>query len=258
MSLDTKVTEERDADHSRLEILESQFSSKMYHYCREIIFMLGIMFTTYAAFQTAPPKTSKSPTPVPFFPQTSLVADFYQGHIGPPFERVAGSDISFVMYYAPWDAESQATRSQFKLVAQYYYKQVYFAAINCWQPLGECKQQFAKVQHFPVLIVYTQLTKGIQYKGVKEATHMIHFLSSVLHSVERIDSVNDIVQLMNFHDVVTHSELMLPRNAQALRNIAPVDHFGIRRNYFIELQHRRLLVAKMCQVSPLRRRGSLF
>nr|CAD7570330.1 unnamed protein product [Timema californicum] len=174
-----------------------------------------------------PPKTSKSPTPVPFFPQTSLVADFYQGHIGPPFERVAGSDISFVMYYAPWDAESQATRSQFKLVAQYYYKQVYFAAINCWQPLGECKQQFAKVQHFPVLIVYTQLTKGIQYKGVKEATHMIHFLSSVLHSVERIDSVNDIVQLMNFHDVVTHSELMLPRNAQASRNIAPVDHFGI-------------------------------
>nr|CAD7396586.1 unnamed protein product [Timema cristinae] len=239
MSLDTKVTEERDADHSRLEILESQFSSKMYHYCREIIFMLGIMFTTYAAFQTAPPKTSKSPTPVPFFPQTSLVADFYQGHIGPPFERVAGSDISFVMYYAPWDAESQATRSQFKLVAQYYYKQlanalvvlsptaedgeieVYFAAINCWQPLGECKQQFAKVQHFPVLIVYTQLTKGIQYKGVKEATHMIHFLSSVLHSVERIDSVNDIVQLMNFHDVVTCSELMLPGNALKCRGTLP-------------------------------------
>nr|CAD7444195.1 unnamed protein product [Timema bartmani] len=149
-----------------------------------------------------PPKTSKSPTPVPFFPQTSLVADYYQGHIGPPFERVAASDISFIMYYAPWDAESQATRSQFKLVAQYYYKQVYFAAINCWQPLGECKQQFAKVQHFPVLIVYTQLTKGIQYKGVKEATHMIHFLSSVLHPVEKIDSVNDIVQLMNFHDAV--------------------------------------------------------
>ncbi|CAG2064672.1 unnamed protein product, partial [Timema podura] len=31
---------------------------------------------------------------------------------------------------------------------------------------------------------------------------MIHFLSSVLHPVEKIDSVNDIVQLMNFHDAV--------------------------------------------------------
>lgn len=75
-------------------------------------------------FSFRPPKISKSPSPIPFFPRTSLVADFYHGQLGPVFERVAESDVSFLMYYAPWDAESQATRMQFKIVAQYYYKQV--------------------------------------------------------------------------------------------------------------------------------------
>ena len=71
-----------------------------------------------------PPKISKSPSPVPFFPKTSMVADFYHGQLSPAFERISESDVSFVMYYAPWDAESQVVRVQFKIVAQYYYKQV--------------------------------------------------------------------------------------------------------------------------------------
>lgn len=52
------------------------------------------------------------------------MTDFYQGQLSPAFERVSESDISFVMYYAPWDAESQAVRSHFKAVAQYYHQQV--------------------------------------------------------------------------------------------------------------------------------------
>lgn len=84
---------------------------------------LGLNFTSlFVCFR--PPRISKSPSPVPFFPRTSLVADFYRGHLGPAYERVFESDVSFVMYYAPWDAESQATRTQFKIVAQYYNKQV--------------------------------------------------------------------------------------------------------------------------------------
>ncbi|KAJ4443908.1 hypothetical protein ANN_05695 [Periplaneta americana] len=120
----------------------------------------------------------------------------------PAFERVSESDVSFVMYYAPWDAESQATRAQFKTVAQYYYKQVYFAAINCWQPHSECRQQFSKVQQFPVLIVYTQHNKGIQYKGVREAAHMIRFLQFVLRPLERINNIADIIKLMDVYDAL--------------------------------------------------------
>lgn len=39
-------------------------------------------------------------------------------------EKFRESDFSFVMYYAPWDADSQAVRPEFEKVAQYYNTQV--------------------------------------------------------------------------------------------------------------------------------------
>lgn len=39
-------------------------------------------------------------------------------------KRTTDADLSFVMYYAPWDAESQAVRHEFETVAQYYYSKV--------------------------------------------------------------------------------------------------------------------------------------
>lgn len=82
--------------------------------------------------------------------------------------------------------------------------QVYFAAINCWQPHSECRQQFSRVQQFPVLIVYTQENKGIQYKGIREADHMIRFLQYVLHPLERITRPADVLRLMSVYDVSTY------------------------------------------------------
>lgn len=82
--------------------------------------------------------------------------------------------------------------------------QVYFAAINCWQPHSECHQKFYRVQQFPVLIVYTQHNEGMQYKGIREAAHMIRFLQYVLRPLERITSLADVVTLMSVYDVSTH------------------------------------------------------
>lgn len=70
------------------------------------------------------PKVSKPPLAKPFFDQSSIVLDFYKGHLGAVIERVTEADFSFVMYYAPWDAESQAVRQEFEKVAQYYDTQV--------------------------------------------------------------------------------------------------------------------------------------
>jgi hypothetical protein len=61
---------------------------------------------------------------VPFFPRESYVTDFYQGELSPAFEKISESDLSFVMYYAPWDAESQIVKSEFNLLASYYSDQV--------------------------------------------------------------------------------------------------------------------------------------
>ena len=50
--------------------------------------------------------------------------DFYEGALTAMVERIMDSDFSFIMYYAPWDAESQALRAEFEIVAQYYHSQV--------------------------------------------------------------------------------------------------------------------------------------
>lgn len=41
-------------------------------------------------------------------------------------EQASLTDVSFIMYYAPWDAESQIIRNEFEIVAEYYHKQVIF------------------------------------------------------------------------------------------------------------------------------------
>ncbi|XP_063240266.1 thioredoxin domain-containing protein 11 isoform X2 [Bacillus rossius redtenbacheri] len=139
--------------------------------------------------------------------------DFYSGQLGAAFERIFASDVSFVMYYAPWDAESQAVRAHFANVARFYRKQVFFAAVNCWQPRGECRQHFPKVQQFPVLVAYVQHTKGVQYKGVKEAGYMAAFLASVLRPLERVRGPRDVLRLAAAHDalVVGFVDLAGPR-----------------------------------------------
>lgn len=71
-----------------------------------------------------PPKVSKPPIAKPFFDQNSVVLDFYKGHLDAMIERITQADFSFVMYYAPWDAESQALRNEFESVAQFYHPQV--------------------------------------------------------------------------------------------------------------------------------------
>ncbi|XP_049854183.1 thioredoxin domain-containing protein 11 isoform X2 [Schistocerca gregaria] len=192
----------RNGERSRRATAESFFVTNMYFYGRELCFVLAIIITTYAALQNAPPKISKSPPAVPFFPRTSLVADFFQGNLMSAFQRIAECDVSFIMYYAPWDAESQVLRDQFKAITQFYYRQVYFAAINCWQPRSECRQYFTKLVHFPVFIAYTQHGKGIQYRGPKHAANMARFLTNVIRPLVRIEQPNDLQDLLAHHDAV--------------------------------------------------------
>lgn len=53
-----------------------------------------------------------------------MILDFYKGHLDAMIERITQADFSFVMYYAPWDAESQVLRHEFESVARFYYPQV--------------------------------------------------------------------------------------------------------------------------------------
>lgn len=63
---------------------------------------------------------------VPFFnsKHESQIIDFYNGELNPAFEKISESDLTFAMYYAPWDAESQAVREEFALLATYFANEV--------------------------------------------------------------------------------------------------------------------------------------
>lgn len=56
--------------------------------------------------------------PVRFFPEGSVVTDFYSGELSSAFEHLLNHDFIFVMYYAPWSTASQNARYEFDLSAQ--------------------------------------------------------------------------------------------------------------------------------------------
>ncbi|XP_051156693.1 thioredoxin domain-containing protein 11 [Leptopilina boulardi] len=168
-------------------------ASKMFSYVNSFFFV-GIIFTILVALQSSPPKISKPPIARPFFNQSSIVTDFYKGHLNALIERIMDSDFSFIMYYAPWDAESQNLRAELETVSKYYHSQIFFAAINCWHPGSECRAQVNKIQSYPVLMLYPSRHSGIPYKGIRTAPYMIQFLDSVMKPIIRI---TDKIQLDN-------------------------------------------------------------
>lgn len=74
-------------------------------------------FNVNIAFRFRPPKISKQPQAIRFFKPDSIVRDWYRGQLSNVLATVNQADISFVMYYAPWDAESQYVRDEFEKAA---------------------------------------------------------------------------------------------------------------------------------------------
>lgn len=70
------------------------------------------------------PKIGKAPTPVPFFVRNSVVVDYYKGTVNAAFQRASEVDLTIAMFYAPWDADSQAARSEFESAAQFFEDEV--------------------------------------------------------------------------------------------------------------------------------------
>lgn len=115
-------------------------------------------------------------------------------------EHARQSDIAFIMFYAPWDSESQEVKREFELAARYMQKLVSFNAVNCWQPNGECRNHYNKVYNWPVFIAYSAHGRGVQYNGPKTALHMIRFLNSFMAPLVRVNNI-ELQHLRQTHDV---------------------------------------------------------
>lgn len=61
---------------------------------------------------------SKHPQAVRFFSRDSVVTDWYKGQLSRALSLINSVDLAFVMYYAPWDAESQYVRGEFEKAAE--------------------------------------------------------------------------------------------------------------------------------------------
>ena len=118
-------------------------------------------------------------------------------------EKARENDMAFVMFYAPWDAESQEVRIEFETVARHMHNLVSFAAVNCWQPDSECRQQYSKVYNWPALIAYPTHGRGVQYNGQKVSSHMIRFLHSMMRPITRVSGL-DLSYLRQKHEVITN------------------------------------------------------
>ncbi|RZF46737.1 hypothetical protein LSTR_LSTR002600 [Laodelphax striatellus] len=191
-------------DDENLRGPKNQNPSKMYIIGREICFIFAIVFTTYAAVLNSNKSQSKSPPPSPFFRKDSYVTDYYHGELRIMLKKASEVEFMFIMYYAPWDAECQALRKEFEMVAEHHHKQVFFAAINCWQPGSECRSQASKIPivTYPEFIAYPLYGSPVGYTGQRLGGHMIRFIDTLLHPVHRIDTLEDLHQLQVRHDTL--------------------------------------------------------
>nr|XP_045596949.1 thioredoxin domain-containing protein 11-like isoform X2 [Procambarus clarkii] len=168
--------------------------------------LLCVLLTIFIVVQSRGPLIRKVPSPQLFFPRHSLVSDFYTGDVAGLTERLLASDLSLVVYYAPWDRDSQLLRWEIEKAARYHHEQVYFAAVNCWHPGSECKTKY-KVRAFPVIILHVRAasgmeTKALAYGGPRDAGHIIRFLKRALRPLTHVTSHSDLARLQMEHNAV--------------------------------------------------------
>ena len=81
----------------------------------------------------------KSPKPL-FGGENSYIDDYFTGDIFAAFEEANTFDNAFMMFYAPWDADSIRAVKILEHVAKIFVdNDIYFAAVNCWEPKGNSK-----------------------------------------------------------------------------------------------------------------------
>ncbi|GFY73479.1 thioredoxin domain-containing protein 11 [Trichonephila inaurata madagascariensis] len=179
----------------------TKYFQVMNSYGREIFFVITIVFTGIAALQSGPLKTKKVNPPDIFFEPPSLVTDFYNGNIKQLLSLISEKDVSLVMYYAPWDASSLQAREEFETVAKFYHNEVFFAAINCWWPEGECRKKFS-VPSYPIILSYVHEMGIVRYEGPIVSTYLIYFLDSILSPVVPLHHTGELFDLLTKHEAV--------------------------------------------------------
>ncbi|KAI8500962.1 protein disulfide isomerase [Branchiostoma belcheri] len=151
--------------------------------------LVGLFFYIVKASRSS--HYAVNPSPRLFHPM-SPVREFRAGDVQTMKRLIAHSELSMVMFYAPWCAESKLAAQEYVQAAKELHKEIFFAAINCWEYAGECRKKFA-FQKFPKFFVYNSRLEGIEYKGPVTTKHIAKFLRRVASPVTYIRDLEDLV-----------------------------------------------------------------
>ncbi|CAB3410173.1 unnamed protein product [Caenorhabditis bovis] len=146
---------------------------------------------------------------IPFFPETfnGMIEDHYDGTL--PKHRLDRNKI--VMYYSPHSISSKIFREKFVKVAQSaikLHKHTYpaFAAVNCFDPKGACRNQF-KMPRFPIITATSPQFVNSVYNGPMKIDYVSRWVNRIQNPVIRISNLEDLIRLTNQFDLLVVSYL---------------------------------------------------
>lgn len=86
-------------------------------------------------------------------------------------------------------------------MAKFYSPDIYFAAVNCWRPSGECRAQYPKVSRWPIVVAYFPGI-ALQYKGYWNFHDLGLFVEKLLKPMERITTSQELFNHKMSNDFV--------------------------------------------------------
>ena len=119
-------------------------------------------------------RTRKTPSPSKFFISGNpFISEFEHGQLKELWSRISQNEVSFIMYYAPWDADCIRARNEIEIVSNHYGQQV--SLIACF-PL--CNQLTIANRSFTIAcrFILEQSTAG----GLKASAANIKMYTDIL------------------------------------------------------------------------------
>ncbi|XP_076075013.1 thioredoxin domain-containing protein 11-like [Mytilus galloprovincialis] len=189
------------------------FGRWMARYSRICVCTMGLILSLLALLPSLRQATLTSPAKPPrrFFPAGSAVIDFPYGNMNPIVDLLQKEEILFVMYYAPWCAQSVSVREEYQKAAKYLIDKVKFVGVNCWWPEGSCRNTY-KFLKYPELYVYHTNLDGFKFNGIPTADELVRFVEDILYPITLLHSVESINNFSALHDnvVIGNFDLSTP------------------------------------------------
>lgn len=181
----------------------NKFLKKMARYKEVVCLLLTSVVVFLAKSGTSfHEKQIQKPAPAPrrFFPSHSNVVDYPFGNLVPVIKLLEDEELMFVMYYAPWCAESVRVRDEFIKAAKAMGDAMKFVAVNCWWPTGMCRDSMKFLSYPELFIYHTGVEDGYRFTGIREAEYFVRFAESFIHPLRPLHSSEEIEDFISQQD----------------------------------------------------------